>query len=265
METPIFDEVVDRYMLNEGKGRTLKTTKTSLRILELAIKREGFTLADLDRLLDKPKSTLHSHVHTLLNSRYLVCRDGIYYASFRLSLLGEMARHRYLNHGRIKEAVEELAEVTGEEANFTVFEHGRLLLAHGASGYSTAEKNGTDIRTEYYLHNTAAGKAILASMERNHVKHILDSTSQEPGTSIANREQFFNSLDKIADRGYGTFESEFSPRLVSIGVSIHTGENIIGGLSVGGLKYRIDTSRLHNELAEKLIEIADRLENDLQS
>lgn len=251
-------------MLTEAKGRTLKTTQTSLRILELIIKREGLTLAELDGLIDKPKSTVHSHVHTLLNCRYLVREDGVYNASFRLSLLGEMARHHYLDDERIKEAVEELAEATGEEANFTVFEHGRLLLAHGASGRSATEEKDTSFRTEYYLHNTAAGKAILASMERIRVERILDSMPRGSET-IANREQLFDSLDEIADRGYGTFEGESPPGLVAVGVPVHGDGAVIGGLSVGGPKYRIDTSRLHNELADNLLKTVGALENDLGS
>lgn len=265
MQMIICGRSIVQDMYNESKGRTLKTTQTSLRILELVIKREGLTLAELNGLIDKPKSTVHSHVHTLLNCRYLVYEDGIYNASFRLSLLGEMARHRYLNDERIKEAVEKLAEATGEEANFTVLEHGCLLMAHGASGYSAVEEKDTNFRTEYYLHNTAAGKAILASMERSRVERILDSVPQRSETTIANREQFFDSLDEVADRGYGIFKGESPPELVAVGVPVQSDRNILGGLSVGGPKYRIDMSRLHNELATNLLKIVEKLENDLRS
>jgi DNA-binding IclR family transcriptional regulator len=254
---------VIQCMLTGGKGRPLKTTRTSLRTLELIIKHEGLTLAELDRSIDKPKSTVHSHVHTLLNCRYLVEEDGVYNASFRLSLLGERARYRHLDDERTREAVEELAEATGEEANYTVLEHGRLLMAHGASGYSATEKRDTDFRTEYYLHNTAAGKAILANMERGRVERILESMPQEAETTITNRERLLDSLDEIADRGYGVFEGELPPGLVAVGVPIHYDRKIIGGLSVGGPKYRIDMNRLHTELADTLLETAEALENDL--
>ena len=69
----------------DNGGRTLKTTRISLRILELIMEYDGLTLAELDRLLDKPKSSLRSHLHTLLDARYLIRRDGVYAASFRLS------------------------------------------------------------------------------------------------------------------------------------------------------------------------------------
>lgn len=254
-------------MGRENKGRTLKTTQTSLRILELILEHDGLTLADLDRLIDKPKSSLHSHLQTLLNSRYLVREDGVYTASFRLSLLGETARQRHLGNDFIKKTVKNLAAETGEEANFAVLEHGRLLIAHGASGNSAAEEKDTNFRTEYYLHNTAAGKAILADMDPDRVKHILDrwEMPQESETTIQNREQLLDSLDGIANRGYGVLDEESAPGLVAVGVPIHRNGNIIGGLSVGGPKYRIDMNRLHEELANTLLKKATTLETKLSS
>lgn len=254
-------------MMGDDGGRTLKTTRTSLRILELILEHDGLTLAELDRLVDKPKSSLHSHLHTLLDARYLVRRDGVYAASFRLSLLGDMARHRRLEDALVRETVEELAEETGEEANFAVLEHGRLLMAHGASGHSAADETDTDFRTEYYLHNTAAGKAILADMDPDRVERLLDrwGMPRESEATIRSREQLLESLDEVADRGYGVLDEESAPGLVAVGVSVRRDERIVGGLSVGGPKYRIDAKRLHDELAEVLTEKAATLESELRS
>ena len=254
-------------MWRDNKGRELKTTQTSLQILELIIEQEGLALADLDRMIDKPKSTLHSHLHTLLDNRYLV-RDGdVYTASFRVSLLGDVIRNRYPHYETIQEAVEDLAERTGEEANFTILEHGRLLFAHGASGDSATEERDTDVRSEYYLHNTAAGKAILASMDRNRAKRILNRWEAPYKSEVAatNQDHLLNSLDEIADRGYGIFNEESAPGLIAVGAPIHSDEEIIGGLSVGGPKYRIDLDRLHNELADTLLERVATLERTIQS
>lgn len=254
-------------MVSDIGGRTLKTTRTSLRILELVLEHDGLTLADLDRLIDKPKSTLHSHVHTLMDARYLVREDGVYSPSFRLSLLGETARRQRLDEEPVGETVEELAETTGEEANFTVLEHGRLLMAHGASGYSGTDEKDIDFRTEYYLHNTAAGKAILAEMDSEQVARVLDrwDMPRESEATIRDRQQLLNSLDEIADRGYGVLDEESAPGLVAVGAPVHRNGDIIGGLSVGGPKYRIDTDRLHGELADALLEKVATLEADLRA
>lgn len=253
-------------MGNEAKGRILKTTQTSLRILELVLEHDGLTLARLDELIDKPKSSLHSHLQTLLKSRYLVKENETYTVSFRLSLLGETARQQSLGDDRIRKIVNELAAETGEEANFVVLEHGRLLMAYGASGDSAAEERNVDFRTEYYLHNTAAGKAILAEMDVDRANTILDRwrLPQESESTIQSRERLLESLDTVASRGYGISDEESAPGLITVGAAIHRNEDVIGGLSVGGPKYRISMNRLHEEFANTLLEKAAALERQLE-
>ena len=48
-------------------------------------------------------------------------------------------------------------------------------MAHGTSGHSAVDETDTDFRTEYYLHNTAAGKAILTDTDPDRVEGILGS------------------------------------------------------------------------------------------
>ncbi|RJT07960.1 IclR family transcriptional regulator [Halococcus sp. IIIV-5B] len=253
-------------MKDEANGRILKTTRMSLRVLELVLEHDGLTLARLAELIDKPKSSLHSHLQTLLNARYLVKNDNTYRVSFRVSLLGEMARQQRLEDSRVRGIVEELAAETGEEANFVVLEHGRLLMAYGASGDSASEERNVDFRTEYYLHNTAAGKAILAEMEPARVDRVLDRwhLPQESESTIQSRERLLESQNEVLSRGYGISDEESAPGLVTVGVAIHRSQDIIGGLSVGGPKYRISMDRLHTEFADTLLEKAAALENQLE-
>lgn len=253
-------------MLETTNGRTLKTTKTSLRILELVLEHDGLTLAELDRIVDKPKSSLYSHLNTLLECRYLVKKDRTYLASFRLAELGDRARRGDLE-AIATDTVEQLAEETGEEANFTVFEHGRLLLLHGSSNQAAEHEGETGFRTEYYLHNTAAGKAILAELDREHVDRILDEWGmpREIEATVTDRERLYDQLDEIADEGYAIIDEEFAPGLVAVGAPVYADGEIIGGLSIGGPKYRINMTRLHGELAEQLLDAVERMEDALHT
>lgn len=253
-------------MLETTDGRTLKTTRTSLRILELVLEHDGLTLAELDGLVDKPKSSLHSHLNTLLDCRYLVKKDGTYRASFKLAEIGERARRDDLETVAT-ETVERLAEDTGEEANFTVFEHGRLLLLHGSSNQASEREKDIDFRTEYYLHNTAAGKAILAELDREYVDRILDEWGmpREIEATVTDRERLYEQLAEIAEEGYAIIDEEFAPGLVAVGAPVHADGEIIGGLSIGGPKYRIQMTRLHGELAEELLDAVAEMEDALSA
>ena len=252
-------------MIREDTGRKLKTTQTSLQVLELVLEHDGLTLAELNRMLDKPKSTLHSHLTTLRDSRYLVQENDTYEVSYRLALLGEQVRHKTQVDPIATDVVRDLAEETGEEANFTVLEHGRLLLVHGASGRTGDNGPDGDFRTEYYMHNTAAGKAILAEMDRERIERILEEWGmpREAEATITDREQLFEELSAAAERGYSVVDEEFAPGLVAVGACVYRGERILGGVSVGGPKYRLDISRLHNEIADSLLDAVDRLQQQL--
>jgi DNA-binding IclR family transcriptional regulator len=251
-------------MLGEDTGRTLKTTRTSLRVLELVLERGGLTLAELDRLVDAPKSSLHAHLTTLRDCRYLVQDGDTYEVAFRLALLGDRVRHRHPVDGIAADVVEELAGRTDEEANFTVLEHGRLRLVHGASGRS-AETTDSEFRTEYYLHNTAAGKAILAGLDRERVKRVVDEWGlpKETEATITDRDRLFEELAATRSRGYGLVDEEFAPGLVAAGAPVRDADGIVGGLSVGGPKYRIDTARLEADIVDALFDAVEALEDAL--
>lgn len=252
-------------MLAEDKGRMLKTTRTSLHVLELVLEHGGLTLAELDKIVDKPKSSLHSHLTTLRNSRYLVRDGNTYKTSYRLALLGEQSGHRQPAVRLATAIVEHLAETTGEEANFTVFEHGRLLLVHGSSG-QTPSGEAVGFRTEYYLHNTAAGKAILAEMDRERVEWILDEWGlpRETDETITDREELFEALTVTAERGYGIVEGESAPGMVAVGAPVHHPDgSIVGGFSLGGPAHRIDAARLHRDIVDALRDAVESMEREL--
>ncbi|WP_138004866.1 IclR family transcriptional regulator [Halalkalirubrum salinum] len=245
-------------------GRALKTTQTSLRILELVLEHEGLTLAELDGLVDKPKSSLHSHLETLRGCRYLKRNGHTYEVSFRLALLGEQVRRRTRLDTVATDIVTDLSKRTGEEANFTVLEHGRLLMLCGSA--PTAAHDDDGFRREYYLHNTAAGKAILAEMDREQVEAVLDrwGMPRETEATIADRDRLFDALDETKRRGYGIVDEEFAPGLLAVGATVHDEDGtLLGGLSVGGPKYRIDTAQLYGDLADAVLEAVDTLEQTL--
>lgn len=254
-------------MIADTQGRILKTTQTSLEIITLVLEYDGLTLAELDDMIDSPKSSILSHLNTLQDSRYLVKEDGTYNVSFKVALLGEKVRHRYPSEDHVESVVNELAETTGEEANFTIFEHGRLLMFYGTSGKAATKENDVDYRSEYYLHNTAAGKAILSEIDRSQVERIIDKWGlpRESEATITDRDQLFDALEETSARGYGVVDEEFAPGLVAVGAPVCDGDgNILGGLSVGGPKYRVDRTRIDYELADQLLDAAASLESSLR-
>ncbi|KDS91349.1 ArcR family transcriptional regulator [Halorubrum saccharovorum] len=253
-------------MIGNVTGRRLKTTEASLEILRLILEHDGLTLSELDGMVDSSKSSICSHLNTLLESRYLVKENGTYHVSFRVALLGERARHRYPTGGDIEAVIDRLAHTTEQEANFTIFEHGRLLACYGTSADENATETNARYRSEYHLHNTAAGKAILAELDRDEVESILDhwGLPRESEGTITNRDRLFDVLDEYESQGYALVDEEFAPGLVAIGAPVHDADGeIIGGVSVGGPKYRNSLTRLEREFAEPLSAAVSDIESAL--
>jgi DNA-binding IclR family transcriptional regulator len=250
-------------MIENVTGRRLKTTQASLEILRLILEHDGLTLAELDELVDDSKSSIYSHLNTLQDSRYLVKEDGRYHVSFRVALLGERAKLRYPTGGDVEEVVDRLARTTGLEANFTIFEHGRLLACYGTSGDEGSDEIDVRYRSEYHLHNTAAGKAILAALDREEVEAILDhwGLPRESEKTITERDRMFEALAEIGSQRYAIVDEEFAPDLVAIGAPVRDDAGIVGGLSVGGPKYQVGVDRLEREFADELLRAVDEIES----
>ncbi|WP_066416182.1 IclR family transcriptional regulator [Halorubrum aethiopicum] len=251
-------------MIGNVTGRRLKTTETSLEILRLVLERDGLTLDELDGLVDSSKSSICSHLNTLLDGRYLVKEGGTYHVSFRVVLLGERARYRYPTGEDVRAVIDRLANETGREANFTVFEHGRLLACYGTSTDEATDGSNVQYRSEYHLHNTAAGKAILAELDRDEVEAILDhwGLPRESEATITDRDRLFEALDEIGSQGYAVVDEEFAPNLVSIGAPVHDADGgVVGGVSVGGPKYQVGVTQLERECVADLLDATEEIES----
>ncbi|WP_330632988.1 IclR family transcriptional regulator [Halocatena halophila] len=250
-------------MAEKITGRQLKTTQTSLAILRLILEHDGLTLAEIDEFVDSSKPSICSHLNTLCEHRYVVKDDGVYRVSYRLALLGRRSSRRYPSMDAVSSVVDELATTTGQEANFTIFEHGRLLLFYGASSDEDAVEG---YRSEYYLHNTAAGKAILAALDSERGEAIIDrwGLPREAPATITSRSELVATLAEIRGDGHAIVDEEFAPGLVSVGAPVYaTDGSILGGLSVGGPKFRIDMTRLDTDIASTLHDAVDTLESVL--
>jgi len=76
----------------------------------------------------------HRHLHTLEELGYVVHRDDGYHVGLRFLEVGVTARSSYRGYDLVRRKVEEIAEVTGERAQFFVEEHGKVVYLSPAVG-----------------------------------------------------------------------------------------------------------------------------------
>ena len=247
-----------------GRGRVLKTTMTSLEIVDMIKELDGAKFAEVARQIDRPKSTVYSHLNTLVHCGYLVKTDGEYHVSHKYLHIGEYVRNRHDGYSLAKESVHRLAVEANKLVDFTVEESGRLITIH-------AEDRGAEERTfqvgrYYYLHTTAAGKAILAERSDSFVEEVLDEHGLPKLTdnTITERSVLYDELATYRDQGYAVNDQEFVNGLRSVGTVLRDGDGeIVGALSIGGPLYHNDMEYLHEELSEILLEEASRFQQKM--
>lgn len=253
----------------------LRTTELSLRILEVVQERGGARLGEVGDRVDVSKSTVYKHLETLEANEFLVKEGDAYYVSLKFLNFGEHARSRKRSYELAGEAVRELTERTNEEADFVVEEHGRIMtLSHtyheGNTYVEDFSLNNPISRgrngTYYYMHNTASGKAILASLPASRVEEIVDKWGLPAATddTITERDRLFDELATIRERGYALDDEEFTDGLRSVGTAVlYPDDRVVGALSVSGPTYRLTEDVVHDELAPVLDTIVTDLEGDV--
>jgi DNA-binding IclR family transcriptional regulator len=242
-------------------SRTLKTTDTSLSIVEYIAENGGARLTELAEEFDCSKATVHSHLTTLRSRGYLTREGHTYRIGLKFLHIGSIARQSEPRYDLVREAIDGLAERSFEEADFDVEEHGRLISLYNEVG------NEPESRCRYYyMHNTAVGKAMLAEFPSERVDRIVERWGLPRTTefTITTPEELEANLDRIRDRGYAWSDQEFRIGLKVVGTVVHDPDgSIFGGISLGAPVYRIEEANFDRAMTERLLSAADRLETML--
>lgn len=234
---------------------TIKSDETLLEIIDVLYEQGGATVTEVADTVDVSKSTVHRHLATLQKHDYVMKEDHEYALGFRFLDLGGHVRHRDPIHKQVKSLVRNIAEETGEFVGFLVEEHGLGTYIYSEWG---SEGVGNDVRIgrRIHLHQSAAGKAILANLPEERAAAIIDEHGLPERTSktITDREELERNFETIRERGYAYAHGEHTEGLWAIGVPVRDVDGgIAGGLLVVGPTYRMRGERLEDELPKYLL------------
>jgi DNA-binding IclR family transcriptional regulator len=189
---------------------------------------------------------------TLADNELIVKQNGTYHIGLRFVDIGEHAKNQIDIYEFAKAEVENLAQETGEVAQFMIEEHGRGVYLHkerGEHAIQTASYTGN----RKSLHCTALGKAILSQLSTERINKIVDrhGLPQRTDNTIVSREELYNELETIRERGVAFDDEEILRGLRCIAAPIQhpTGE-INGAISISGPTSRFKGERFHDELPE---------------
>ncbi len=243
----------------------IKAARISLEIVEVLRRRQGAGVSEVARELDMPTSTIHDHLRTLEEERYLVKENDVYHVGTRFLELGEQARSRQKVYEIARPEVDDLAEETGEHANLMIEEHGLGVFLYKARG-SDAVRLDTHVGMRVPLQTTSLGKAIMAFRPRSDVEDILDRHGLPDVTAntITDRKTLFDELEQVQERGYAHDDEERVKGMRCIAAPITNEDgHAIAGVSVSGPKSRMRGDLYTDEMPERIRKSANVIEVNL--
>lgn len=257
-------------MTDATQPRTLSTVEKSWDVVDALIELGGAGVTELATHLGLSKGAIYTHLATL-RSRDLVVKQG---NTYRLALhflnIGEFVKRRQPIYHAGKAELDVLAGETGEFAHLVVEEYGRGIFVYQVAGEKgIAEEYMMDKYEERsYLHQSSAGKAILAHLPEMRVDDIIDRYGLPAKTqkTITDEQELRAELEEIRSQGYALNSEETIRGALAIGVPIlGEGGTVFGAVSVSCPTSRFSGEQSQEALIQHIKQTANIIEVNLQT
>lgn len=240
---------------NETSGtRRIESVIQAFNIIEYLRESGSATLTEIANVFDMPMSTAHIHLSTLLDTGYIVKKEGEYHHGLRFLRAGGQLRDRMALYQVAKPEVNDLRTKSGEQSSLGVNENGHMVQLYKAENPASIDDN-VPAGTYLPLHATGTGKAILSQLSETDRDRIFEQRGLSALTdeTITNRETLEEELREIQDRGYAINREEHFTGVCAVAVPILSKESdVIGAISISGPLSRIDSQRIEETLAPEL-------------
>ncbi len=224
------------------------------------------SIKEIAELLQLNKSSLHHHMKTLTEFGYLQKDEESRRYDIGLALV--RAGQSYLQRLNVRERghyqLEELSRALSETVHMLVLDQNEVVYVDkvdvnhqpGALTCSSYIGHRTDVYT------TAAGKVLLAFLERGARENVLEHTEMRPLTknSITDRKTYLEELATVKDQGYAIDNEEHVLGLQCIAVPIlNLHSQCVAAISVSCPVSNISKEILESEILERLKETGHKI------
>ncbi len=202
------------------------------------------TMSQISELIGINKSTVHRLLSTLEGKRF-VERDpstGVYRPGLRLLQMASLAMEQNSLRRLAAPFLHDLCNQYRENVNLALLDGADVIYVDVIEG-SQRVKLAAVPGQRLPAFCTASGKAILAFLSEDHVKHVLERGM--PGytqTTITSPEEFLEDVHEIRRRGFAISEQEFEDGINAIAVPICN--QPIASVSIAGPAYRLTRERM---------------------
>jgi IclR family transcriptional regulator, acetate operon repressor len=207
-KTPSTDEPAEAAV--DGRDYSVRAVERICSILNLLQESiDGVSLPEVAQATDLPKSSAFRYLWTLEAHRY-VERDpdsGRY--TLGLGFVGMQSRQLEVLRQRTRPWLEKLRDEHTETVNLGILD-GDAVIYLDIVESRRAVRLAVNRGDREYLHSTALGKAVAATLPEARVREILDRTGMPRHTAntITSVDDFLAELAKVRRNGYAVDDGE---------------------------------------------------------
>lgn len=252
-------------MVQQPSAGTVKSDFTLFAIQEALLELDTAGVTELARELDLTKTTVHKHLKSLEAAGYVHNVDGTYEPTMRFLEFGGLLRdrNRIYRFGRPK--AEELARQTDELVMLAVRDGTRgSFLFRTSNRYSL--QNVIPLGERPYLHQNAAGRAMLAEFDDEEVEAFIRDTGlpRAMEKTITDPGRLWEEIERIREDGFAIGRGERFRGIQAIATAITDGQTgTLGSLIIVIPEDTAFDGDLENTYAEDIVHMAREISLEL--
>lgn len=262
--------VTTQIMTNERSPRRIQSVDTAIEILETIRDHNGLGLSELANEVGHSPSTAHTYLATMRNRGYVRKVGDTYKIGFYTIPLAEFVRSHSELYIAGKDEIDKLADETGEIAHLVIESHGKEIPIYEEFGSeAVGEKFYT--RNKGYprpnLHCSAIGKAILANLEKEKLRAILDDYEFTARTerTITDEQTLRDELETVREQGFAQNDEEQVEGLRAVGAVVQRDDEVLGGISLSAPTTRMSGQQFSEAIPSLIQRKANIVEIRLQT
>ena len=243
----------------------IKTTQTTIRIIERLVECDGATVAELTRVTPFTKGTVYNHLATLRELGYVTKEDDTYHVGLQFLYPAGRAVDRTPLANVSTEPVDELAEATGQRIDLVATEEHRAVLVHSECGEKYAGPRGV-IGSTVPLHGSAPGKAILAHHERLSPSDALKLTEgiERTERTITDADRLEVELEHVREERLAYDRGELHDGYRGIAVPVFRSGTVQGAIGAFGADEHLRGKTFQQDIPGLVISTAEQLRKALR-
>jgi IclR family transcriptional regulator, pca regulon regulatory protein len=226
--------------------------------------KDNFTLAELLRLVDIPKSSLHRVVKTLSQMDYLRYEEQSkrYHLGVRVLSLGFSVLQSMELREIARPYLAKLSRECSKTLNLAVLDRDEMVYVERVRVPGIRTYN-IGVGNRIPLWSTAVGRAVLAHLDPKRVRELLKKFNASPDFTLSEA-GLMKILSETKRDGFAISDQEHQRGIIAVAVPVFSSTGVAGAVNLVAEPEDVTIPELRTEYAPKLINLGRELSAALE-